>query len=77
MGRGVKAPGSSSQIEDHPPPGILLFGVVPSFLIVYWEMARGTPVLRFWNLVELSAGKVGSLVEVQVHSQEPGSLGSP
>lgn len=46
MGRGVKkAPASSSQIEDHPPPGIL-FGVVPSFLIVYWEMARG---FGSWN----------------------------
>lgn len=66
MGWRVKVPGSSSQIEVYPPPGIFLFGMVPSFLIVYWEMARGTPALRFWNFVELgrrdvSAGKVGSV----------------
>lgn len=77
MGRGVKAPGSSSQIEDHPPPGIL-FGVVPSFLIVYWEMARG---FGSWNWGEgvCQLGRWGtfwSVAEEQVHPQKPGSLGS-
>ena len=45
-GWAVKAPGRSSRVEDHPPPGILLFGVVPGFRVVYWEMARG---FGSWN----------------------------
>lgn len=43
-GWAVKAPGS--RVEDHPPPGTLLFGVVQGFLIVNWEMARG---FGSWN----------------------------
>lgn len=77
MGRGVKAPGSSSQIEDHPPPGIL-FGVVPSFLIVYWEMARG---FGSWNWGEgvCQLGRWGQWQKSRyiLKSQVPLVLGNP
>lgn len=45
-GWAMKAPGRSSRVVRPPSSRILLFGVVPGFLIGYWEMARG---FGSWN----------------------------